>query len=165
MFDGDTSYQTRRLRTIGTRGTDGFRIELLTLCAGPRAMNARISPAVQDGKDDYLGTFDQEIDEVGKSTQHRAMNFTMDARIDPWLVGETPEEFGDSAAELGTKTTTAVRCTSPRPPRGRVLRGVEQRCGTSPPGKAVCDLTPRRFGCGILLPIFQSTIELEAMRV
>ena len=74
------------------------------LCAGPLAVDARISPAVQDGKYDYAGTLDQEIDEVGKSTQHRTMNFAMDSRINPWVVGETREKIRDSAAELGTKT-------------------------------------------------------------
>src|SRR5688500_5729832 len=73
------------------------------LCAGPVAMNPRISPAIENGKDDYLGTLDQEIDEVGKPTQHRTMNVTMDSRVDPWVFGETSEEIGDRATELGTK--------------------------------------------------------------
>jgi hypothetical protein len=67
-------------------------------------VDARISPAVQDGKYDYAGTLDQEIDEVGKSTQHRTMNVAVDSRINPWVVGEAHEEIRDSAAELGTKT-------------------------------------------------------------
>ena len=115
--------------------------------AGPLTMNARISPAIQDSKDDNMGTLDQEIDEVRKSTQHRTMNVTMDSRV------------------TRHQDQSAARCTSPRPLRGRVRPGVEQRCRNSTLGKTVCDLTPRRFGCGIFLPIFQPTIELQAMRV
>ncbi len=73
-------------------------------CAGSLAVNARISPAVENREDDYAGALDDEVDEVRKSTQHRAMNVTMDARVDPWAVDETFEKVGDYAAELGAKT-------------------------------------------------------------
>lgn len=67
-------------------------------------MNAGISPAVENSKDDYAGALDHEVHEVRKSTQHHPMNVTMDARVDPWVVGETFEKVGDYAAELGAKT-------------------------------------------------------------
>jgi hypothetical protein len=67
-------------------------------------VNTRISPAVEDGQDDYERVLDQKVNEVWKSTQHRAMNVTVDSRVDPWVVGESSEEIGDRAAELGTKT-------------------------------------------------------------
>ena len=66
-------------------------------------MNARISPAVQNREDDGLRALDQEVHEVGKATEHGAMNVTVDSRVHRWVVGETIKEIGDRSAEVVTK--------------------------------------------------------------
>ena len=67
-------------------------------------VHAGITPAVENSKDRHLGAVDEEVHKVWKATQHHPTNVTVDARVNPWIVGKALEQVGNCAAKLGTKT-------------------------------------------------------------
>jgi hypothetical protein len=68
---------------------DGVAADAAKLSARSFPVNARIAPTVENRKNDHPGNVDREVHEGRKSTQHGAMNVTMNLRVDPGVLSET----------------------------------------------------------------------------